>query len=51
MGISEEEALANLKSIALQIATKERSAAEKLISDIGKNDNVRVVTSDNLILS
>lgn len=40
MGISEEEALANLKSIALQIATKERSAAEKLISDINIRDRI-----------
>ena len=35
------------------VYTKERELGdnyiEKLISDIGKNDNVRVVTSDNLI--
>lgn len=40
MGITEEEALGNLKSIALQIATKERSAAEKLISDINIRDRI-----------
>lgn len=40
MGISEEEALGNLKSIALQIATKERSAAEKLVSDINIRDRI-----------
>lgn len=40
MGISEEEALDNLKSIALQIATKERSAAEKLVSDINIKDRI-----------
>ncbi len=40
MGISEEEALGNLKSIALQIATKERSAAEKLVADINIRDRI-----------
>ena len=40
MGISEEEALENLKSITLQIATKERSAAEKLVSDINIRDRI-----------
>lgn len=40
MGISEEEALDNLKSIALQIATKERAAAEKLVSDINIRDRI-----------
>lgn len=40
MGIGEEEALGNLKSIALQIATKERSAAEKLVSDINIRDRI-----------
>ncbi len=40
MGISEEEALYNLKSFALQLATKERSAAEKLISEINIKDRI-----------
>lgn len=40
MGISEEETLSNLKAIALQIATKERSAAEKLVSDINVKDRI-----------
>ncbi len=40
MGISEESALENLKSITLQIATKERSAAEKLVSDINIKDRI-----------
>lgn len=40
MGISEEEALDNLKSIALQIATKERAAAERLISDMNIKDRI-----------
>lgn len=40
MGISEEEALGNLKAIALQLATKERAAAEKFISDINIKDRI-----------
>ena len=40
MGINEETALENLKSIVLQIATKERSAAEKLVSDINIRDRI-----------
>lgn len=40
MGISENEALENLKSITLQIATKERAAAEKLVSDINIRDRI-----------
>ncbi len=40
MGISEQEALENLKSITLQIATKERNAAEKLVSDINVQDRI-----------
>ena len=40
MGISEEEALHNLKSFALQLSTKERAAAEKLISDINIRDRI-----------
>ncbi len=40
MGISEEDALGNLKSIALQIATKERAAAEKLVNEINIRDRI-----------
>lgn len=40
MGISEEQAIENLKSIALQIATKERSVAEELVKDINVRDRI-----------
>ena len=40
MGISEEDALDNLKSIVLQIATKERAAAEKFVNDINIRDRI-----------
>lgn len=40
MGISEEQAIENLKSIALQIATKERSVAEELVKDINIRDRI-----------
>ncbi len=40
MGISEEEALDNLKTIVLQIATRERTAAEEYISDISIKDRI-----------
>ena len=40
MGISEEGALENLKSMTLQISTKERAAAEKLVSDINIRDRI-----------
>ena len=40
MGISEQQALENLKSITLQIATKERSAAEKLVNEINIRDRI-----------
>lgn len=40
MGISEEQAINNLKSIALQMATKERAAAEELIKDINIRDRI-----------
>lgn len=40
MGISEEKALENLKSIALQLATRERDAAEELINDISTVDRI-----------
>lgn len=40
MGISEEQAISNLKSLALQIATKERAAAEELVKDINIADRI-----------
>lgn len=40
MGISEDEALENLKTLALQISTKEHSAAEKLVTDINIKDRI-----------
>lgn len=40
MGISEEQALENLKTLALQITTKEHSAAEKLVTDISIKDRI-----------
>ncbi|MBR3767393.1 MAG: ATP--guanido phosphotransferase [Clostridia bacterium] len=40
MGISEEEALENLKTLVLQIATKERAAAEKFVTDINIKDRI-----------
>ena len=41
LGISENDAIANLKSMALQLATKERAAAEELIKDIGTRDRIK----------
>lgn len=40
MGISEEEAIGNLKSICLQLATRERVAAEEMIRDISIKDRI-----------
>lgn len=40
MGISEDEAISNLKSIALLLATKERRTAEEFIKDIGVKDRI-----------
>lgn len=40
MGISEAEAIENLKALVLQIATKERDAAEILMDDIGIKDKI-----------
>ncbi len=40
MGISEQEALDNLKSFALQLATRERSVAESFIEDINIRDRI-----------
>lgn len=40
MGITEEEAIANLKSLAMQIATREHAAAAELVKDIGVRDRI-----------
>lgn len=40
MGISEAEAVSNLKSLCLQFATRERSAAEALLEDIAVQDKI-----------
>lgn len=40
LGLNEEDAIANLKAIVMQIETKERSAAEELINDIGIKDRI-----------
>lgn len=40
LGIDEKTAVSNLKSMALQIATKEHSCAEELIKDIGIRDKI-----------
>lgn len=40
MGISEEEAISNLKSIALQLATEERRTAEKYVQSIDVKDKI-----------
>ena len=40
MGISEEEAISNLKSIALLLATKERRTAEEFIKNISVKDRI-----------
>lgn len=40
MGISEEEALDNLKTIVLQIATRERTLAEEYVKDINIKDRI-----------
>ncbi len=40
MGISEEEAISNLKSIALQLATEERRTAEKYVSEVSVKDKI-----------
>ena len=40
MGISEEEAIDNLKTMVLQIATKERDAAEEFVKDISVKDKI-----------
>lgn len=40
MGISEEEAISNLKSIALQLATEERRTAENYVRDMNIKDRI-----------
>ena len=40
MGITEAEAIANLKSLAMQIATREHAAAAELVKDIGARDRI-----------
>lgn len=40
MGITEEEAISNLKSIAMQIATKEHGAAAEFVKDISVRDRI-----------
>lgn len=40
MGIGEEEAVDNLKAMVLQIATRERAAAEQYINDINVKDKI-----------
>lgn len=40
LGIDEKTAVSNLKSMALQIATKEHACAENLIKDIGIRDKI-----------
>ena len=41
MGLSEEEAISNLKALCLQLATRERAAAETLVRDIAVQDKIR----------
>lgn len=45
MGISEEEAVGNLKSMCLQLATKERRTAETLAADIRLRDRIQRASS------
>lgn len=40
LGITEEQAIENLEAIAMQIATKERAAAEELVKDISIRDKI-----------
>lgn len=40
MGISEQEAIDNLKTMVLQIATRERSLAEEYVNDINIRDRI-----------
>ena len=45
MGLSESEALSNLKAICLQLETKERAAAEAYAQDIAVQDRVQRASS------
>ena len=40
LGITEEEAISNLKSLAMQIATKEHNTAAEFVKDIGVRDRI-----------
>lgn len=40
LGITEQEALANLNSMALQVIARERSARKKLVGDLGVKDTI-----------
>ncbi len=40
MGITEEEAISNLKTLAMQLATREHAAAAELVKDIGTRDRI-----------
>ncbi len=40
MGLTEETAIENLKSLSLQLATKERAAAEEFVKDITVKDRI-----------
>lgn len=40
LGISEKEAISNLHTLTMQLATKERAAAEEYIKDIGVRDRI-----------
>ena len=41
LGLSEEEAISNLKSFCLQLETRERAAAEKYVEDAAAQERIR----------
>ena len=41
MGLSEEQAISNLKSLCLQLATRERAAAEQAVQTLETQDKIR----------
>ena len=45
LGLSEEEAISNLKSFCLQLETKERAAAERYVEDIAVQDRIQRAAS------
>lgn len=45
LGLSEEQAMSNLKSFCLQLETKERDAAEQYMKDIAVQDRIRRAAS------